>query len=65
MNFNWELSDFFITSGKKCHISNDEYLFQVFTLKPKIVKVASRKEVPALTGLFIRNTKRIVRLALK
>lgn len=57
MNFNQELSEFSITSRNKCHISNDNYLFQVFTLKPKI----DRKEVPAKTELFIRNTKKVGR----
>lgn len=36
MNFNWELSEFSIKSRNKCHISNDDYLFQVFTLKPRM-----------------------------
>lgn len=57
MNFNWELSKFFIKSRNKCHISNDDYLFQVFTLKPGM----NRKEVPAKTELFIRNTKEVGR----
>lgn len=42
MNFNWELSDFCVTSRNKCHVSSDDYLFQVFTLNPRIVKVEQK-----------------------
>lgn len=54
MNFNWELLEFSVTSGNKCHNSSDDYLFQVFTLKPD----TGRKEVPAKTELFITDTKK-------
>lgn len=57
MNFHWELSESSVTSRYKCRISNDEYLFQVFTWKPRI----DRKEVPAKTELFIKNTKMVGR----
>lgn len=57
MNFNWKLLEFSIISKCKCHISNDDYLFQVFTLKPMI----DRKEVPAKTELFSKNTKKVGR----
>lgn len=56
MNFNWELSEFSIKSRNKCHISNDDYLFQVFTLKRRL-----DRKVPAKTELFIRNTKEVGR----
>lgn len=35
MNFSSELSEFYVTSRNECHISNDDYLFQGFTLKPR------------------------------
>lgn len=57
MSFNWELAEFSKTSRHKCHILHDDYLLQVFTLKPRI----ARKELLAKTELFIRNTKKVGR----
>lgn len=56
MNFNWELSEFSITSRHKCHIlmtSYFEYYFKTYDI--------DRKEVPAKTELLIRNTKKFGR----
>lgn len=57
MNFNYEHSEFSITSRNKCCISKNYYVFQVFTLKPRTV----RKEVPAKKEIFIRTIKKVGR----
>lgn len=59
MNFNWELSDFCVTSRNKYHVSSGDYLFQVFTSKPRVVKVAARTEVLARIELLSRTAKMI------
>lgn len=54
MNFKWEHSEFYIISGNKCHISND-YLFQVFTVKPRTEKKCHKDRI------IIRNTEKVGR----